>query len=114
MDISFLRFSRLGMRERFRHFGLGDNYHSLFGDGEAALLVELDVIADGGVRRDVDFLVDDGLANAAVPADVDAGEQDRAVDLGVAVDADVGGEDGTTHVPAADDTALADHAVVGL
>src|SRR4051812_4685923 len=62
--------------ERLGQLGLGDDDHPLVRHLEAALPVVVQVVADGGVRRDLHVLVDNRPADAAVPADVHAVEQD--------------------------------------
>src|SRR5208282_1772515 len=100
--------------ERLRRFALGDDDDARFGDREAAPAVVLDVVADDRVGRDFDFLVDDRPAYLRAAADIDAAEQDRILDAGKAVDAHVGRQDAAHHLPARDDGAGTDDAVVRL
>src|SRR5579885_409804 len=95
-------------------FRLGDHDDAPLGDQEAAAAVVLQVVTNRGVRRNPHVLVDDRLADVAMPADVHTIEKDRILDPGIAVDTDIRRQDAAAHVAAADDAALADHAVVGL
>src|SRR3954452_22771375 len=56
--------------EALGQLGLGDDDDALVGDGEAALAVPLQVVADRRAGGHARLLVDDGPADAAVPADV--------------------------------------------
>ena len=77
--ISPFRAGPLGFRGAVDAVGLGDHGDAAFGDGEAALPVELVVVADLDASGDVDALVDDRPADLGVPADVDAVEEDRVL-----------------------------------
>src|SRR5262249_17563794 len=57
---------------------------------------------------------DDGAADPAIAADINAVEQNRILHQCITVDADIGRENAPTHVAAADDTSLADHAIMRL
>src|SRR5439155_901581 len=96
-------------RLRFR-----DDHDALLRHHEAAPPVVVQIVTDGGILRNPHVLVHDHAAEPAVPADVDALEQDRIFDVGKTVHAHVRRQDAAANVAAADDAALADHAVVGL
>jgi len=74
----------------------GDDYDAVVGDGQAALTVEFDVVADFHAGRDFDTFVDDGAANLGVTADIDALEEDGVFDMRIAVDA-MGGDHAPAH-----------------
>src|SRR5262249_33117433 len=73
-------------RKRLRQLRLGDHDHALFRHREAAPAVLVQVVADGGILRDLHVLVHDRPADPAVPPDVNAVEEDGRLDLRVTVD----------------------------
>src|SRR5260370_16903985 len=66
------------------------------------------------MRRNPHFLIDNRTPNPAMTADINAVEQDRILHHGVTIDTHVGRKNASPHMAAADDAALADHAVMGF
>src|SRR5262245_27737571 len=100
-------------RHMLEAVALGDDDNAVIGDGEAALAIEVEVVADLHAGRHFDAFVDNRPANLGVAADIDSFEEDRIFDMRIAVNADEWPEDTPLDEPARDNRAGADDAIHG-
>src|ERR1035441_752626 len=92
----------------------GDDHQAAFGDVIAAGAVGLEVVADEGVFRHLDVLIQDGAANLGAAADVAVVHDHAVFHQGAGMNAHAAPQYGIAHHAAGEDAAAGDHAIDGL
>src|ERR1035438_6667767 len=91
-----------------------DDHQAAFGDVITAGAVGLQVVADEGVFRHLDVLIQDGAANLGAAADVAVVHDHAVLHQGAGMDFYAASQDGIAHHASGEDAAAGDHAVDGL
>src|SRR5579872_169117 len=76
--------------------------------------VALQIVADGGIGRDLDVLVEDGAADAGPASNVAIVEDDGILDVGMGVHADAPADHRGSHQPAGKNSPAGDDGVERL
>src|ERR1700730_9432769 len=89
------------------------HYYAGLGD-VVELAVALEVVADGGIFRHTDVLVENSAADARATPDVAVVKDNRILNIGVGVDADAATNDRATHQAARKDGAAGNNGIERL